>query len=70
MILGDFRERLYPHARQSITIQNSLNWANTSGFDCSKTGYSFQEIALGPADIVALLAENANLKRQVEWFQR
>jgi transposase len=29
-----------------------------------------QAATLGPADIVALLAENANLKRQVEWFQR
>jgi transposase len=29
-----------------------------------------QAATLSPADIVALLAENANLKRQVEWFQR
>jgi transposase len=29
-----------------------------------------QAATLGPADIVVLLAENANLKRQVEWFQR
>ena len=29
-----------------------------------------QAATLGPADIVALLAENANLKRQLEWFQR
>ena len=29
-----------------------------------------QAATLGPADIVALLAENAKLKRQVEWFQR
>jgi transposase len=29
-----------------------------------------QAATLRPADIVALLAENAKLKRQVEWFQR
>jgi transposase len=29
-----------------------------------------QAATFGPADIVALLAENAHLKRQVEWFQR
>jgi transposase len=29
-----------------------------------------QAATLGPADIVARLAENAHLKRQVEWFQR
>ena len=29
-----------------------------------------QAATLSPADIVALLAENAKLKRQVEWFQR
>jgi len=29
-----------------------------------------QAATLGPADIVALLAENAKLKRQLEWFQR
>jgi transposase len=29
-----------------------------------------QAATLGPAEIVALLAENAKLKRQVEWFQR
>ena len=29
-----------------------------------------QAAILAPADIVALLAENANLKRQVAWFQR
>jgi transposase len=29
-----------------------------------------QAATLHPADIVALLAENAKLKRQVEWFQR
>jgi hypothetical protein len=29
-----------------------------------------QAATLSPADIVALLAENANLKRQLEWFQR
>ena len=29
-----------------------------------------QAATLSPADIVALLAENAKLKRQLEWFQR
>jgi transposase len=29
-----------------------------------------QAATLSPAEIVALLAENAKLKRQVEWFQR
>ena len=29
-----------------------------------------QAATLSPTDIVALLAENAKLKRQVEWFQR
>ena len=32
-------KRLYPNAIQTITIQNSLNWANTSGFNCSNTEY-------------------------------
>jgi ribosomal protein L35 len=29
-----------------------------------------QAAALSPAEVVALLAENAKLKRQVAWFQR
>jgi hypothetical protein len=29
-----------------------------------------QAAALGPAEIVALLVENADLKRQVDWFKR
>ena len=29
-----------------------------------------QAATLSPAEIVALLAENAKLKRQLEWFQR
>jgi hypothetical protein len=45
-LLGDFLERLYPRPMQRITIQNSLNLANTSGFNCVNTGYSFQEITL------------------------
>jgi transposase len=29
-----------------------------------------QAATLGPAEIAAVLAENADLKRQVEWFKR
>ena len=29
-----------------------------------------QAATLSPVEIVALLAENAKLKRQLEWFQR
>src|SRR5262249_38601257 len=52
-----------PEGREAVARSSGLP-------DGPTAGDAWTAAALSPAEIVALLEQNANLKRQVEWFKR